>query len=187
MSNTQKPNVPTYESLVVKLEVWFDNSFSELPKEIQKLIIYEAYYFGLWDELNSDERRIVAAQRDYEKNPETQVEQEKEYKKGFFETEEKVNIQNASKLQSIKREKEREGRAKKREKQSTDAHMKKIASKHRCKGRKVSDKELLDLLDRKPEHIGESYRASWVKAQLALKDIDISTKQLRARIRALPE
>ena len=97
---------------------------------------------------------------------------------GFKKEKERINMINASELNRLNREKERQ-------KRSTARKMKKIAKKPRDSRKKVSDERINKILDRKPEHIKKTNRATWLQGQLALEGVNISTTQLRRRLNAL--
>jgi len=178
MSKDKESKEQPFESLVLKLEGWFDKLLADLTDEIQELVTDGPPFFGLWDELKLDDRRKVAEEWDYQHDPETRVNQEKDFLRGFVEEGKKIDVLNVIELQALKRKNERQ-------KRSMARKMKRIAQRPRNSRKKVSDESINEILDRKPEHIKERNKVSWLQGQLTLKGVNISTTQLRTRLRFL--
>lgn len=70
-----------FNSLTLALEEWLDKSLSDMPDEVRQRIKQD---FGPipWDDLNPDQRRSVALQKDYQHDPAT--EQDRQYWWDFF-------------------------------------------------------------------------------------------------------
>lgn len=59
-----------YNSLEQVLDGWFGCSFAELPNPLKRRVIADFHHFK-WDELSPDQRRSLARQHDYERDPAT--------------------------------------------------------------------------------------------------------------------
>jgi len=63
-----------FESLTLALEAWFDHALAALPDELRKRVEHE--YLPPWDALAPAQRRSVAIQSDYQRDPATLVERQ---------------------------------------------------------------------------------------------------------------
>ena len=178
MSKDKESKEQLFESLVLKLDGCFGKLLADLPGEVQDRVTDGFPFSGLWDELTPEEQRTVAEQYDEQNAPNNREQAEQDFQQGFKKEKERINMINASELNRLNREKERQ-------KRSMARKMKKIAKKPRDSRKKVSDERINQILDRKPEHIKKTNRATWLQGQLALEGVNISTTQLRRRLNAL--
>jgi hypothetical protein len=70
-----------YTPLTPALDGWFNKSLCDMPETIRQLIEHEFFPMP-WDKLSPDDRRSVAAQLDYQRDPAT--ESERQYWSDFF-------------------------------------------------------------------------------------------------------
>jgi len=72
----------TFDTLTVALEDWFDRPLCDLPDALRQRV--EQEFFPMpWDKLSRDQRRSVALQTDYQRDPTT--EQDRRFWRNFFE------------------------------------------------------------------------------------------------------
>ena len=60
-----------WDSLTDALEGWFKKSFHDLPNPLRRRVIYDFKPFS-WNDLHSDQRRSLARQIDYQRDPATE-------------------------------------------------------------------------------------------------------------------
>lgn len=64
-----------FDPLSLALEDWFDHPLSDLPDTLRQRVI-EEFFPAPWETITADQRRSVAWQRDYQKDPATEPERQ---------------------------------------------------------------------------------------------------------------